>query len=134
MVTKPACGVFGGLAVAAVLGIIGCSSTTTKTVPGPTVTVTETIPGPTVTVTVTPTTNAQGLATLISQDGVYVVGTDIPGGAWHTSGGSQCYEATLNSTNTSDIIDNNNFTGPDTVSLSGAKAFQIGGGCTWQHS
>jgi hypothetical protein len=36
------------------------------------------------------------------------------------------------STNTSDIIDNNNFTGPDTVSLAGAKTFNICGGCTWR--
>ncbi|MBV9206343.1 MAG: hypothetical protein JO037_13315 [Actinobacteria bacterium] len=63
--------------------------------------------------------NAQDQATQISQDGVYVVGTDIPGGTWHTSGGSRCYEATLNSTSTSDIIDNNNFTGLVTVNLSG---------------
>lgn len=111
----------------------------TKTVPGPTSTITQYSPGHTVTVTqtvtqtVTPTANAQGQATQISQDGVYVVGTDIPGGTWHTSGGQQCYEATLASTDTSNIIDNNNFTGPDTVSLAGAKAFDISGGCTWTH-
>lgn len=46
-------------------------------------------------------------AAQISADGVYVVGTDIPGGTWHTSGGQQCYEATLASTDTSNIIDNN---------------------------
>ncbi len=106
------------------------------TVAGPTVTATETatVAGPTVTVSVTPTTNAQGLATQISDDGVYVVGSDIPGGTWHTSGGQQCYEATLSGTDTiHDIISNNNFTGPDTVSLAGAKAFNISGGCTWTH-
>jgi hypothetical protein len=119
------------------LAACGSTKTVTKTVTqqGPTVTVTE--PGPTVTetdtATVTPTANAQGQATQISDDGVYVVGQDIPGGTWHTSGGSQCYEATLNSTDTSNIIDNNNFTGPDTVSLAGAKAFDISGGCTWNH-
>ena len=126
----------GGLVVLLIVaGIIGNAVSKTKTIPGPTVTVTQTatVAGPAVTVSVTPTANAQGQATQISQDGVYVVGTDIPGGTWHTSGGSQCYEATLNSTNTSDIIDNNNFTGPDTVSLSGAKAFDISGGCTWTH-
>jgi hypothetical protein len=99
--------------------------------PGATVTVTAT-PTATVTVSVTPTANAQGEATQISADGVYVVGQDIPGGTWHTSGGSQCYEATLGSTDTSNILDNNNFTGPDTVSLAGAAAFDISGGCTWQ--
>ena len=75
----------------------------------------------------------QGLITAntISQDGVYVVGKDIKAGTYHTSGGNQCYYATLNSTNTSDISDNNNFNGPETVDLSGAYAFQISGGCTW---
>lgn len=99
--------------------------------PGATVTVTAT-PAATVTETVTPTANAQGQATQISADGVYVIGSDIPGGTWHTSGGQQCYEATLASTDTNNIMDNNNFTGPDTVDLSGAKAFDVTGGCTWQ--
>lgn len=67
----------------------------------------------------------------ISDDGVYVVGKDIKAGTWHTSGGSQCYYATLNSTNTSDISDNNNFNGPETVNVDGAFAFQIPGGCSW---
>ena len=120
------------------LSISGCGSSTTSTVvqhePGPTITVTAT-PTVTVTVSVTPTTNAQGLATQISSDGVYVIGTDIPGGTWHTSGGSQCYEATLSGTDTvHDIMSNNNFTGPDTVDLTGAKAFDINGGCTWQQT
>lgn len=53
-------------------------------------------------------------ASAISADGVYVVGHDIKSGVWHTSGdGGQgddaCYYATLSSTNTSDIDDNNNF-------------------------
>jgi hypothetical protein len=136
------------MAVAALFVVAGIASaaasgTAAKTVtePGPTVTVTQAAPTVTVTKTVTrtatrtvaPTANAQGQATQISADGVYVVGTDIPGGTWHTSGGQQCYEATLASTDTSNIIDNNNFTGPDTVSLAGAKAFDISGGCTWQH-
>ena len=124
--------VVGGIAAAA-------SGAPAKTVtePGPTVTVTQAAPAVTVTKTATstvaPTANAQGQATQISSDGVYVVGTDIPGGTWHTAGGQQCYEATLASTDTSNIIDNNNFTGPDTVSLAGAKAFDISGGCTWSH-
>jgi hypothetical protein len=78
----------------------------------------------------------------ISQDGVYVVGKDIPPGVYHTLGaganaspGGACYFATLvSSTNTSDvnnISDNNNFNGPETVDLSGMYAFQISGGCTW---
>jgi hypothetical protein len=132
-------GVFAFLIVVAAISAAAHGSTSTKTVtePGPTVTVTKAAPTVTVTKTVTktviPTSNAQGEATQISADGVYVVGQDIPGGTWHTSGGSQCYEATLASTDTSNIIDNNNFTGPDTVSLAGAKAFDISGGCTWRH-
>ena len=132
----------GFIIVLSAIGAAAASGTTkTVTVPGPTVTVTQ--PGTQVTVTVTATAtatatvqataNAQGQATQISADGVYVIGQDIPGGTWHTSGGSQCYEATLASTDTSNIIDNNNFTGPDTVDLSGAKAFEINGGCTWNH-
>jgi hypothetical protein len=74
-------------------------------------------------------------ASTISADGVYVVGKDITSGTWHTSGdggsGDQCYYATLGSTNTSDILDNNNFDGPETVDLSGAYAFQISGPCSW---
>jgi hypothetical protein len=67
----------------------------------------------------------------ISSDGVYVIGRDMKGGIWHTSGGSQCYYATLGSTDTSNILNNNNFNGPDTVDVSGAYAFEISGGCTW---
>jgi hypothetical protein len=70
-------------------------------------------------------------ASTISSDGVYVVGKDIPAGIYHTSGGSQCYYATLGSTDTSNILDNNNFNGPETVDVSSAYAFQISGGCTW---
>ncbi|HEX5295408.1 MAG TPA: hypothetical protein VFW50_00240 [Streptosporangiaceae bacterium] len=132
-------GIVGLFLVIGIAGAAAGGGTSTKTVtePGPTVTVTE--PGPTVTATVRSTAtvqataNARGEATQISDDGVYVIGQDIPGGTWHTSGGSQCYEATLASTDTSNIMDNNNFTGPDTVSLVGAKAFDISGGCTWRH-
>ncbi len=72
----------------------------------------------------------------ISADGVYVVGKDIPAGTYHTTGDggqtdNECYFATLNSTNTSDISDNNNFDGPETVDVSGAFAFEISGPCTW---
>ena len=75
-------------------------------------------------------------ANSISGDGVYVVGQDIKSGTWHTNGSgntgaNDCYFATLNSTDTSNISDNNNFDGPETVSVSGAYAFQISGPCTW---
>ncbi len=71
------------------------------------------------------------LSSTISADGVYVIGKDIPAGLYHTTGGNQCYYATLASTDTSNINDNNNFNGPETVDVSGAYAFQISGGCTW---
>jgi hypothetical protein len=67
----------------------------------------------------------------ISADGVYVIGRDIPSGTYHTSGGSQCYYALLNSTDTNNISDNNIVSGPATVSLNGVVAFDISGGCTW---
>lgn len=40
------------------------------------------------------------------------------------SSDNECYYATLNSTSTSDISDNNNFDGPETVDVSGAYAFR----------
>ncbi len=75
-------------------------------------------------------------ASSISGDGVYVVGHDIKAGTWHTNGSgntgaNDCYFATLNSTDTSNIADNNNFDGPETVDVSGAYAFQLSGPCTW---
>jgi len=79
-------------------------------------------------------------ATSISLSGVYVVGQDIKPGSWHTNGdgggglmSNECYFATLNSSDTSDIADNNNFDGSETVNVSGAYAFEISGPCTWYH-
>jgi hypothetical protein len=72
----------------------------------------------------------------ISGDGVYVVGKDIQSGVYHTNGSgntgaNDCYFATLNSTDTSNIADNNNFDGPETVDVSSAYAFEVSGPCTW---
>jgi hypothetical protein len=67
------------------------------------------------------------------ESAVYVVGKDMQPGLYHTQGstdGSNCYYATLNSTNTSDIADNNNFTGPETVQVN-SYAFETDGSCTW---
>jgi hypothetical protein len=125
--------IWGLLTIGLIAGTAGGNSAS-HPVPTQTVTIYQDPgPAPTVTATVTasPSANAQGQATEINQDGVYVIGQDIPGGTWHTSGGSDCYYARLSSTNTNDIMDNNNFTGPDTVSLTGIKAFEITGGCTW---
>jgi len=78
-------------------------------------------------------TREQGIvqASTISSDGVYVIGKDISAGTYHTTGGGQCYYATLGSSDTSNILDNNNFNGPETVDVTSAYAFQINGGCTW---
>ena len=75
-------------------------------------------------------------ANQISGDGVYVVGKDIKSGTWHTNGSgntgqNDCYFAALNSTDTNNIADNNNFDGAETVDVSGAYAFQVSGPCTW---
>lgn len=75
-------------------------------------------------------------ATQISGDGVYVVGKDIQSGVYHTngsgnSGANDCYFATLNSTDTANIADNNNFDGAETVDVSSAYAFEVNGPCTW---
>jgi hypothetical protein len=75
-------------------------------------------------------------ASQISGDGVYVVGKDIASGIYHTNGSGNtgaddCYFATLNSTDTTNIADNNNFDGPETVDVSSAYAFEISGPCTW---
>jgi hypothetical protein len=72
----------------------------------------------------------------ISGDGVYVLGKDIKPGVYHTngsgnSGANDCYFATLNSTDTNNIADNNNFDGPETVDVSSAYAFEVNGPCTW---
>jgi hypothetical protein len=75
-------------------------------------------------------------ASQISGDGVYVVGKDIKAGVYHTNGSgntgaNDCYFATLNSTDTSNIADNNNFDGSETVDVSSAYAFDVNGPCTW---
>ena len=82
------------------------------------------------------TAEGQIQSSTISSDGVYVVGKDIPSGTYHTTGDggqtdNECYFATLNSSDTQDISDNNNFDGPETVSVSGVYALQISGPCTW---
>lgn len=109
--------------------------TTTMTVPGGTLTVPRdvvTTTFRTATVTYTPQPQTQ------FTDGLQLVGTDIPAGNYRTDGqgdGSNstgCYYAILNSTDTSDIGDNNVFDGPTRVTLRAGKYFESSGGCTWQ--
>jgi hypothetical protein len=69
----------------------------------------------------------------IDTDGVYEVGTDINVGKWKYSGdGSSCYYAILGSSDTSNIVDNNNVSGPAIVVLARGQYFEVGSGCgTW---
>lgn len=120
--------------------LTGCSAspqpapapTVTVTSSAPASTVTTTAPAPHVTITSTATIQPQ---TVMSQDGVYVVGTDIQPGTYHTTGAvsGDCYYALLSSTNTNDIIDNNNVTGPATITVgAGVKAVAVNGCNPWQ--
>lgn len=67
----------------------------------------------------------------VISDGTYQVGPDVPPGTYRTEGGADCYYAILNSTNNQDIAQNDNFTGPEIVTLYSGKYFEISGGCTW---
>jgi hypothetical protein len=66
-----------------------------------------------------PTPEPQRTSTM-GGDGVFVVGLDIRPGVYRTAGaipGRNGYYALLSSTDTSDIINNNNFTGPATITV-----------------
>lgn len=67
----------------------------------------------------------------LSGDGLYEVGTDMKAGTYKTSGTAGCYYAILNSTNTSDIADNNNTDGPALVTLNSGKYFETAGCADW---
>jgi hypothetical protein len=69
-------------------------------------------------------------ATSIS-DGVYAIGTDVQPGTYHTSGGSNCYYAILNSTDTSDIATNDLGDGPRVATLPAGKYFDTSGCSDW---
>jgi Protein kinase domain len=73
----------------------------------------------------------------MSQSGVYVTGTDIKRGVYHTAGATtgsgSCYYALLKSTNTHDIIHSNNVTGPATITIRAAdKAVDTIGCKPWR--
>jgi hypothetical protein len=125
------------------LGAIGAGggSGSTAGSPAPTVTVTAEVAQPAITVTetATPQPPPPAAGTVMDQDGVYVVGADIKRGTWHTRGAvdvggglSNCYYALLSSTNTDDIIDNNNVNGPATITVGpGVKAVDVSGCKPW---
>ncbi|KQY56686.1 hypothetical protein [Nocardioides sp. Root140] len=67
----------------------------------------------------------------LSGDGIWEVGADIKAGTYKTIGGSQCYYAVLNSTDTSDIADNNNVSGPAILSVSDGQYLELSGCGDW---
>lgn len=69
----------------------------------------------------------------IDSDGVYEVGVDKNPGKWKTAGtGRSCYYAILRSSATNDIADNNNVTGPATVTINAGQYFESSRCGTWQ--
>ena len=129
---------FAGVAIGAAAG----GGKTTASKPGPTVTATATLED---TFTATPVitrviaTHTQIVTSTYTPpppqqfgEGTYVVGSDIKPGRYHTDGSSDCYWARLASLDTTDIIDNNVGSGPQTVQvLASDKAFQVRGECTF---
>lgn len=63
-------------------------------------------------------------ANTIEGDGLFKVGDDMRAGTYKSSGSTGCYYAILNSTDTSDIADNNNIDGPAFVTLSEGQYFE----------
>jgi len=132
-----ACGGSSAKPGAATTVTVRPSAAATVTVRPAPATKTVTVRPPARKVTVRPAApSAAGKATVMSQDGVYVVGVDIQPGTYHTTGASgsgagQCYVARLSSTNTNDIIDNNITSGPSTISTGQAKAIDVSGCKPW---
>jgi hypothetical protein len=97
-------------------------------------------PAPAVTITAKAQAPAPAANTVMTGDGVYVVGTDIRHGVYHTTGaaggsGGDCYYALLSSTDTNSIIDNNNVTGPATITVGpGVKAVDTSGCNAWNRT
>ncbi len=75
------------------------------------------------------TTAPRVLCSCLSHDDI---SSTISPGTYHTAGASDCYWARLSSLTTSDIIDNNTGSGPQTVQIMPTdKAFQVSGSCTF---
>lgn len=70
-------------------------------------------------------------ANTIDGEGIYAVGKDIKVGTYKTTGSPGCYYAVLNSTDTSDIADNNNVDGPAFVTVSDGQYLQLSGCAEW---
>lgn len=72
-------------------------------------------------------------ASTVEGDGLFEVGEDIKAGQYKTPGGTfNCYYAILGSSNTSDILDNNNVEGPAIVTLRAGQYFQTSGCEQWK--
>jgi hypothetical protein len=100
--------------------LASCGSTASR--PAVTVTVTSdgsaaSAPGVAYPSATQPPSTPTGPKSVIEQDGTYLVGVDIRPGVYRTLGGSQCYWARLSSLDTSDIIDNNNSSGPQVIEI-----------------
>jgi predicted nucleotide-binding protein len=83
-----------------------------------------------------PFTMADDESSTVSGEGVYLVGLDIQPGVYRTTGpadrNGMCYYALLSSTNTSDIINNNNVGGPATITIGpDVKAVHFSGCKPW---
>ncbi len=63
----------------------------------------------------------------IAGDGMYEAGKDIKAGTYKTAGGSDCYYAVLNSTDTFDIANNNNVSGPAIVTVQPGQLLELSG-------
>lgn len=70
-------------------------------------------------------------ANTVSGDGIYKVGSDIKAGTYKTAGQPGCYYAVLNSTDTSNIADNNNVDGPAFVTVRNGQYLQVAGCADW---
>ena len=67
----------------------------------------------------------------LAGEGVYEVGADIKAGTYKSAGRRGCYYAVLNSTDTSDIADNNNLDGPGVLTVSAGQYLQLSGCAEW---
>lgn len=61
----------------------------------------------------------------VSGDGIYKVGSDIKAGTYKTKGRVGCYYAILNSTDTSNISDNDNLDGPGFLTVHPGQYLQL---------
>jgi len=68
---------------------------------------------------------------LLDGEGIYEVGSDIKAGKYKTEGGSDCYYAILNSTDTSDIADNGDVSGPAFVTVRDGQYLELSGCAEW---